>query len=363
MKDIKITSVVGARPNIIKMAPIHKKLSELFDHEIIHTGQHYDYKMSEIFFKEFALPSPNYNLDVGSGTANYQIGEMILRLEKVFLNSLPEIVLVYGDTNSTLAAALSAKKCNLPLAHIEAGLRSFDRRMPEETNRRITDHISDYLFTPTQTAGENLQKENVQGAVLQTGDISVEIVREAAKIKSTILSDHNMADSNYLLFTVHREENTNSLENLTSIVNAVKVLDRVFTIIFPIHPRTKKILKETGLSEMLENCQNLKLIPPVGYVDFINLMKSAKKVVTDSGGVQKEAYLLRTPCVTLRYNTEWVETVTQDWNHLAGTDTETIVRTIADWNPSADSQKPIFGAGNTSDEITRKINELVVNRL
>lgn len=358
MTDFKITSVVGARPNIIKMAPLHKKLTRHFEHEIIHTGQHYDYKMSEIFFKEFALPAPNYNLDVGSGTANYQIGEMIMRLEKIFLNTLPQLVLVYGDTNSTLAAALSAKKCNLPVAHIEAGLRSFDRLMPEETNRVITDHISEYLFTPTQTAEENLQKENTQGAVFQTGDISVEIVREAIKHKSTILSDLNVSHSSYLLFTVHREENTNSHEALNSIVDAIRILDRDFPSIFPMHPRTKKVLTETGLYKILENCRNLKIIPPVGYVDFINLIKSAKRVLTDSGGVQKEAYLLQTPCITLRSNTEWVETVTDDWNRLTGIDTKTIVRTVLDWDPSKNSQKPIFGTGNTSDEIIIAINDI-----
>lgn len=362
MKDIQIVSVVGARPNIIKMAPLHKKLITHFDHKIIHTGQHYDYKMSEIFFKEFDLPAPDYNLDVGSGTANYQIGEMMMRLEKVYLNSPPDLVLVYGDTNSTLSGALSAKKCNLPLGHIESGLRSFDRRMPEETNRVITDHISDYLFTPTQAAQANLQNENIQGMVFQTGDISVEIVREATKLKSTILSELNIPRTGYLLFTVHREENTNSRENLTSIVNAVKALDCDFISIFPIHPRTKKILKETGLYEILESCKNLILIPPVGYLDFINLIKNAKKVVTDSGGVQKEAYLLQTPCITLRSNTEWVETVNQGWNHLTGTDTKTIVRNIMEWDPSSESQRPIFGRGNTSDEIIHRINELFVNR-
>ena len=286
-----IASVVGARPNIIKMAPIHKKLINHANHVIIHTGQHYDYQMSEVFFKEFNLPEPNFNLEVGSGTANYQIGQMMLRLEKVLDRIEPDFILVYGDTNSTLAGALCARKCNIPTGHVEAGLRSFDRRMPEETNRIIADHISEDLFAPTKTAINNLKKENVHGMLFQSGDISVEIVKDALKLKSNILSDLNLKPFSYILLTIHRAENTDCPAVLKSIVDALRTVDDM-TILFPIHPRTSKILQDIGLYQSLEESKHIRLISPAGYVDFINLIKSAHKVVTDSGGVQKEAYLL-----------------------------------------------------------------------
>lgn len=347
-----IASVVGARPNIIKMAPIHRKLIEHNNHVIIHTGQHYDYQMSEVFFKEFNLPKPNFNLEVGSGTANYQIGQMILSLEKVLDEIGPNFILVYGDTNSTLAGALSARKRNIPIGHVEAGLRSFDRRMPEETNRIITDHISEYLFAPTQTALINLRKENVWGSAFRTGDISVEIVKEAMELKSNILFDLDLSSSSYILLTIHRAENTESPAVLGSIMNAIRIVDDM-TFVFPIHPRTKRILHDIGLYAALERSQHVRLISPVGYIDFINLIKNARRVVTDSGGVQKEAYLLGTPCITVRDNTEWVETVAENRNILVGTETKSIVRAIRDWAPKVAKIKAIFGQGCTSDDITK----------
>lgn len=355
----RIISVVGARPNIIKMAPIHRKLTDRYEHAIIHTGQHYDYKMSEIFFKEFSLPPPKYNLDVGSGTTNYQIGEMILRLGKVLLGEQPDLVLVYGDTNSTLAGALAAKKCNISVGHIESGLRSFDKRMPEETNRIITDHISDYLFAPTQTAIKNLKNENVQGKVFDTGDISVEIVNHAIKIKSRILLDLNIRSASYLLFTIHRAENTDEPDVLRSLVKVIGTLDPNIRIVFPIHPRTKKILAEIGLYDILEKSRNLELISPVGYTDFIELLKNASRVVTDSGGIQKEAYLLNTPCITLRSNTEWIETVDQGWNILSGTDSKTVVKIINSWKPRGNRPNSVFGHGNTAEQIVDIIDKVV----
>ncbi len=285
-----IASVVGARPNIIKMAPIHKKLINHANHLIIHTGQHYDYQMSEVFFKEFNLPEPNFNLEVGSGNASYQIGEMMLRLEKVFERIGPDFILVYGDTNSTLAGALCARKCNISIGHVEAGLRSFDRRMPEETNRIIADHISDYRFAPTKTAINNLRKENVQGMMFPTGDISVEIVKDALKLKSSILLDLNLKPFSYILLTIHRAENTNCPGVLKSIVDAIRMVDDM-TIIFPMHPRTRKILQDIGLYHSIEESQHIRLISPAGYLDFINLMKSAHKVVTDSGGGCKRRHI------------------------------------------------------------------------
>ena len=338
------------------MAPIHKNLSGRANHIIVHTGQHYDYRMSEIFFKEFELPQPDFNLEVGSGSANYQIGEILMRLEKVLAKIEPDLILTYGDTNSTVAGALSARKSNIPSGHVESGLRSFDRRMPEEENRVITDHISEYLFAPTDAAIDNLRKENVQGMVFHTGDISVEIINDTLKLESTILVDHNLVPSSYILLTMHRAENTNCPRILKSVIMAIKMI-RESIVVFPIHPRTKKILQEIGLYEILESCQHVILIPPTGYVDFINLIKSAHKVVTDSGGVQKEAYLLGTPCITLRSNTEWIETVAEDWNILVGTETESVVKAIREWLPSVNSRKTIFGHGNTSAQIIKIIED------
>ena len=358
---MKIASVIGARPNFIKLAPVHKAITNVSDHVIIHTGQHYDYKLSEIFFKEFNLPKPNFNLKVGSGTPGFQIGEMVKRLEKIFLESHFELVLVYGDTNSTFAGALSAVKSGISVAHVESGLRSFDRCMPEEINRVLTDHFSDYLFAPTQTAIMNLQREHVFGKVFNPGDISVEIVKVAVQLssKSLILNNLQLVPKSYILFTMHRVENTDSAESLISVIHAFEILSEV-EIVFPIHPRTLQMFRCKNMLKRLEECKNVRLIQPVGYVDFIKLMQNAKKVITDSGGVQKESYLLGIPCITIRKNTEWVETVNEGWNILTDTDTNKIVNATRDWMPPATIQmKPIFGDGRTSLVIKNSIMSLM----
>lgn len=352
----KIVSVVGARPNFVKLAPIHKAISDFSDHVIIHTGQHYDYNLSRIFFNEFSIPKPDFDLDVGSGTQGFQIGEMIKRIEKVFLdNNNFDLVLVYGDTNSTFAGALAATRTGIKVGHIESGLRSFDRRMPEETNRILTDHISDYLFAPTQTAVMNLETECVFGKIVYTGDISVEIVKDAVQLssKSPILIDLKLQPKSYLLFTMHRTENTTSEQSLISVIRAFEILSEVeeekMMIVFPIHPRTANLLKDKNLYDRLEQCKNVKLIQPVGYVDFIKLMQNAKRIITDSGGVQKEAYLLAVPCITIRRNTEWVETVSEGWNILTDTNTNKIVEAARKWVPDLCKQnKSILGDGQTS---------------
>ena len=348
---MKIASVVGARPNFVKLIPIHKTISKTFDHTIIHTGQHYDYEMSEIFFQEFNLPKPDFDLDVGSGTACFQISEMITKLEKIFLSSKFDVVIVYGDTNSTFAGAFAAEACDIKVAHVEAGLRSYDTRMPEETNRILTDHLSRYLFAPTQTAIKNLKRENVSGKIISTGDISVEIVKEAAKLssRSKILSSLSLAKKSYVLVTMHRAENTSSEGTLSSVIRAFELLSET-QIVFPIHPRTEKVLKEKNLYDRLVKCRNVKLIKPVGYIDFVQLMQNAKKIVTDSGGIQKEGYLMSIPCITIRDNTEWVETVKGGWNLLTGVDTKKIVKAVRNWNPKR-PLKPIFGNGMTSKTI------------
>ena len=364
---MKIASVVGARPNIIKLAPIHKAISTFSDHHhnvIIHTGQHYDYKLSEIFFKEFDLPKPDFDLNVGSATPGFQIGEMIKKLEKIFLKYNDfDLVLVYGDTNSTFAGALAAMKSGIRVAHVEAGLRSFDRRMPEEINRILTDQLSDYLFAPTQTAIENLEREHVFGKIVYSGDIAVEIINYAVQISSNslILENLQLRRKAYILFTMHRAENTDSHDSLISIIRAFETLSEI-EIVFPIHPRTANLLKKIDLYSRLEKCKNVKLIQPLNYIDFIKLMQNAKKVITDSGGVQKEAYLLSVPCITIRRNTEWIETVKSGWNILTDTDTKKIVKTTRDWMPSLTSNqkiKPIFGDGHTSAIIKNSIMSLM----
>ncbi|MDR4513034.1 MAG: UDP-N-acetylglucosamine 2-epimerase (non-hydrolyzing) [Nitrososphaeraceae archaeon] len=361
----KIVSVVGARPNFIKLAPIHKLINSneytnRFEHIIIHTGQHYDYKLSEIFFREFSLPQANYNLDVGSSTPCIQIAEMLKKLEHLFHSNKIDLVLVYGDTNSTFAGALSATKSSINVAHIESGLRSFNREMPEEVNRILTDHISNFLYPPTKTAINNLNSENIRGEMVNAGDISVEIIREAeTKIRnSSILENLDLEPNEYYLFTLHRSENTN-FESLQSVINIFKNISDL-KIVFPIHPRTVNLLNQLNLYKKLQKCTNVKLIEPVGYMDFIKLLKCAIKVVTDSGGTQKEAYLLKTPCITIRNNTEWVETIEEGWNILTGIDVEKTTDAIMNWNPQKPStQNPIFGKGMTSNIIVNHLKRVL----
>jgi UDP-GlcNAc3NAcA epimerase len=292
---------------------------------------------------------------------------MIKRIEKVFLenNNNFDLVLVYGDTNSTFAGALAAKSSGIKVAHVESGLRSFDRRMPEEINRVLTDHISDYLFASTKTAVKNLEKENVYGKVVYTGDIAVEIVKEALRLsetRSSILNNLKLDPKSYILFTMHRSENTSSEESLISVIRAFEMLseqeqgrgekeEEGTKIVFPIHPRTANLLKDKNLYSRLERCKNVKLIQPVGYLDFIKLMQNSRKIITDSGGAQKEAYLLAVPCITIRKNTEWIETVNEGWNILTNTDTNKIVEAARDCMSLPDpskQNKSILGEGRTS---------------
>lgn len=359
MDRLEIVSVVGARPNFVKLGPVHNKIKDFSNHYILHTGQHYDFEMSEIFFKEFSLPVPNFNLGIGSGSQGLQVGEMIKKIEKILTENHFDLALVYGDTNSTFAGAFAANACNIKVAHVEAGLRSFDRRMPEEINRILTDNLSEILFAPVQSAVENLRRENIFGNVVNTGDLSVEIIENARVLAkdSRILEIVGLNQKSYILFTMHRQENTASLKNLSSIVKSFEQLKNI-EIIFPIHPRTKKVLKEFNLLEKLLSCKNVKLIDPVGYIDFIALIQNSSKIVTDSGGAQKEAYLLSVPCITIRKSTEWVETVEQGWNVLVDTDTEKIVEKVKDWFPSNTNQKAIFGNGDTAAIIKEKISEL-----
>ncbi|MCK9298376.1 MAG: UDP-N-acetylglucosamine 2-epimerase (non-hydrolyzing) [Methanoculleus sp.] len=347
---MKIVSIVGARPQFIKCAPVSRELRKEHEEVLVHTGQHYDHGMSEVFFEELRIPKPDYNLGIGSGTHGHQTGAMLGAIEDVLEKEEPDIVLVYGDTNSTLAGALAAAKLHIPVAHIEAGLRSFDRRMPEEVNRVLTDHASDLLFCPTETAVRNLAAEGVTEGVFLVGDVMCDAMnynRAIAEERSRILEDVGLEPGGYLVVTVHRPSNTDSQENMVAILGALGEAGN--PVVFPVHPRTRKCLGEHGLlAEMPEN--TIRAVEPLGYLDMIRLMAHAEKILTDSGGVQKEAYMLGVPCITLRENTEWVETVEAGWNVLVGAEREKIADAIHSFSP-ASRQEGLFGSGDASVRI------------
>lgn len=349
---MEIASVVGARPNFVKLAPVSKALRREFDEIIIHTGQHYDYEMNKIFFDELAIPEPDYHLDVGSGLQGHQTGEMIKRIEEVLTKEEPDFVLVFGDTNSTLAGALAAVKMNIRIGHVEAGLRSYNKAMPEEINRVLTDYCSKMLFCPTKTAAENLKREGITSGVHLTGDVMVDALEDAIKIaekRSKIIDELGLRSKGYYLATLHRAENTNDHGRMKRIVDG---LCEVRDLVFPCHPRTEKYLKLYDLWEKLND--KVLVTKPVGYLDMLILEKNAKKILTDSGGVQKEAYILKVPCITLRDETEWVETMEDGWNTLVGTDHARIVDAVRIIEPEGD-QRPVFGDVGASDRIAKLI--------
>lgn len=344
---MKIITVIGARPQFIKAAAVSNKLRRKNQEILIHTGQHYDENMSEIFFKELGIPFPDYNLTVGSGSHGRQTGEMLIKLEEIYEKEKPDLILVYGDTNSTLAGALVASKMIIPVVHVEAGLRSFNKAMPEEQNRIIADHLSTLLFTPTETAVKNLEKEGVFNNVYNVGDVMFDAVLyfgNKAKDRSSILDKIEMKNNKFILGTIHRAENTNDIKRLNNIIEALNQCEE--SVILPLHPRTKKYIEDYGLT--FNN--NVKVIAPIGYLDMLFLEKNCMKIVTDSGGVQKEAFFMNKPCITMRDETEWVETVENGWNILVGTDKKKILDAIINFEP----QKPknnYFGNGNSSDKI------------
>ena len=350
---MKIISIVGARPQFIKCAPVSRELRKEHEEILVHTGQHYDPEMSDIFFEDLQIPKPDYHLDVGSGSHGKQTGAILERVEEVLLKEMPDLVLVYGDTNSTLAGALAAAKLHIPVAHVEAGLRSFDRTMPEEINRVVTDHVSDLLLCPTQTAVDNLKKEGITRGVHMVGDVMVDALRHNAKIaekQSQIIKNLGLVKGDYYVATVHRPGNTDDRKNLTAIIEAFRESGK--TVVFPVHPRTKKYLCEYGLWDSLSD--NIRCIEPLGYIDMIHLMKHAKKILTDSGGIQKEAYVMGIPCITLRENTEWLETLIGGWNVLVGADKEKILAAIiADVRTSTDNT--VFGNGDSAERIVRVV--------
>jgi len=323
---MKIISVVGARPQFIKLSALSKELRKKHQEIILHTGQHYDDELSKIFFSELSIPEPDYNLGIGSAEHGEQTGRMLKGIEEVLLLERPDLVIVYGDTNSTLAGALAAVKQRIPVAHVEAGLRSFKKTMTEEINRVLTDHISSLLFCPTKTSVQNLRKEGITQGVYLVGDVMYDSLREhikRAEKVSGIMKKQNLSKKDFYLVTIHRAENTDIKENLKKIVQILAELDK--KTVFPIHPRTKKSLSEFNLLGKLESKDHLLLIDPVSYLDMLVLEKNARCVLTDSGGVQKEAFFLNTPCLTLREETEWVETLKNNWNNLVGLSVEKVL--------------------------------------
>jgi len=351
---MKILSVVGARPQFIKGAPVGRALRQAGVTEVLlHTGQHYDRSMSEVFFSELGIPEPDYNLGVGSGSHAAQTAAMLTGIEGVILSERPDSVLIYGDTNSTLAAALSAAKVGVPVAHVEAGLRSYNRSMPEEINRVVADSLSSFLFCPTGVAAANLQREGITAGVHVVGDVMYDAVLWAVEHSgddaSSILSRLGLTNKGYLMATVHRASNTDDSANLSAIVSALNASGE--KVVFPVHPRTRKALDAAGIALG----DNVIAIEPVSYLEMLALEGHARAILTDSGGVQKEALWLAVPCITLRDETEWVETVECGWNTLTGTNPEKIL--VALQTPAPSTAPPqIYGDGHAAERIASILN-------
>jgi UDP-GlcNAc3NAcA epimerase len=341
-RRLRFVSIVGARPQFVKAAVVSKAIRVRHDEFIIHTGQHYDAQMSSIFFDEMGIPRPDLQLDSGSGTHGEQTAAMLVGLEGALAEQRPDWVVTFGDTNSTLAGALAAAKLHLPIVHIEAGLRSFNRRMAEEINRVVVDHISAALFCPSQTAVANLAREGICQGVHLVGDVMAEalnIAAQTARVHSRILEALTVSDGQYLLLTIHRAENTDSRERLFSILSALDAVRE--PVIFPVHPRTRKVLNGIGWVAP----RYVQLVQPLGYIDMVRLLTGARLVLTDSGGLQKEAYWAGVPCVTLRDETEWVETVAAGWNVVAGADTAAIVEALKSFEPPRERPELYGGTG------------------
>ena len=365
----KIISVVGARPNFMKVAPIHKAFqklvtshSSLVTHKICHTGQHYDEKMSKVFFEDLELPKPDFYLGVGSGSHAEQTAKVMIEFEKILLQEKPDLVIVVGDVNSTIACALTAVKLGIKVAHVEAGLRSNDRSMPEEINRILTDSISDYLFVTEKSGLENLAKEGItNGKVFFTGNVMIDTLKNYLPKagQSEINSKFNIQHSKFILVTLHRPSNVDSEKNLKKIAELLNSLSGRTKIIFPVHPRTRKNLESFGLLETLNS--NIILTEPLGYIDFIALVKNSSLVLTDSGGIQEETTYLGIPCVTLRTSTERPVTVEIGTNYLVGEDTHAAEKVCLDIldNKFKKGQIPELWDGHASERIV----EILVNKL
>ena len=360
---IKILNVVGARPNFMKIAPIQREMAKNSNIQpiLLHTGQHYDERMSRLFFDDLKLPKPDIYLNIGSESHAVQTAKIMIEFEKVVMQENPDLVIVVGDVNSTMACSIVASKFNIKIAHVEAGLRSFDRTMPEEINRLVTDAISDMLFVTEQSGLDNLKNEGIDDAKVHfVGHVMIDSLihfTEEAK-KSEIKTTLNVDDNKYALVTLHRPSNVDNNENFIKLLNAFEVIEKEIKILFPIHPRSKKMISEFGLQKQIENMKNLVLMEPLGYLDFMNLLHSAKFVLTDSGGIQEETTYLGVPCLTMRENTERPVTVELGTNTIVGSNTDLIIseaEKILSGNNKPGQIPPLWD-GKAAERIIEKIN-------
>jgi UDP-N-acetylglucosamine 2-epimerase len=344
---LRIVTIIGNRPQFVKAAAVSRLLRKGHEELIVHTGQHYDDELSQVFFDELKVPPPDRELGAGTGSNTEQTARILGRLGPVLTELQPDLALVYGDTNSTLAGALASAQAGFPVGHVEAGMRSFDRAMPEELNRVLTDHASDLLLCSTQTALDNLVRESARGERHLVGDVMADVslaFRDIAGERSTILNDLGLEPGSYLVATAHRAGNVDQSKRLEQLVDLLVALPG--TVVLPLHPRTRARLEEGGL---LERLSHLLLTPPLGYLDFLQLARNARAVVTDSGGVQKEAYLLGVSCVTMRETTEWVETVETGWNVLVGLDPDAALAALERTPPQEHPE--LYGGGRAAQRV------------
>lgn len=352
---MKVVTVVGARPQFVKVAAIVRAFERTaagteIEHRLIHTGQHYDHDMSAVFFQELGIPSPVVNLGLGGGTHGEMTGRMLIEIEKLLMASPPDWVLVYGDTDSTLAGALAGAKLHLPVGHIEAGLRSFNRGMPEEINRIVVDHVSDLLLCPTPAAMANLAREGLGDRAELVGDVMCDAtLYHQRRLSAAVLAELDLVPGSYFLATCHRAENVDNVERLGAILAGLARVATLAPVVFPVHPRTERRLEELNLKLP----SGVRLVSPLGYLLMLALEANAIAVLTDSGGVQKEAYILGVPCVTMRDETEWIETIETGWNVLAGTDADRIFEAAAGADDVRRLPRPsLFGDGHAAERIT-----------
>lgn len=352
---LKILTVVGARPQFIKAAALSRHILRhcqgSVSEAIIHTGQHYDENMSQVFFDQMGIPTPKHRFDIEKGTHGAMTGKMLADIEGVLVQEKPDVMLVYGDTNSTLAGALAAAKMHVPVAHVEAGLRSYNRRMPEEINRVLTDHLAARLYCPTATACQNLQREGIESGVLNSGDIMLDVAQHftpLAQATSNVLVQVGLEANKYILATIHRAENTDVRQRLGAIFEALRQISAHEKVVLPLHPRTRKIALENGLLDLL---QKVTILDPVPFWDMIVLQRNARVILTDSGGVQKEAYFNQKPCITVRDETEWVETLSDGWNKLLPANAREIADAVRQAEQPNMPQTPHYGTGNTAKYI------------
>lgn len=355
---MKLLTIIGARPQFVKAAALSREIKKHPElHEVIvHTGQHFDANMSDIFFDEMDIPKPDYHLNINGLSHGAMTGQMMEKIETVLITEKPDVVLVYGDTNSTIAGALAAKKLHIKVAHVEAGLRSFNMQMPEEINRILTDRISDWLFCPTDAAIQNLVREgfeNIDAKIIKVGDVMEDAAiyyAEKASEKSTIISQLNLQHTQFVLATIHRAENTDNLLHLKNIISALNDINMLHPVIVPLHPRTKKIIAQQAL------VTHFTIIDPVGYFDMITLLQNCSLVITDSGGLQKEAFFFQKYCITTREQTEWVELIENGYNFIAGTDTNKIVALAKDrLNKPFPPVKNLYGNGKACENICKTL--------